>query len=234
MKERLKSGDYWGANETAYQRLAEMYPSARSQERLAEIRANRVEFESLKKIRTDAGDDQSQIAEGLRRSQRQRLRTSELDAITQVLHDAGQDITLKIQGLRKYMADHPESESAYSFLGVELLEGGDPEGSIEAYRNAARIAGENTTRGRSARIGIGQALMKKGDLDGAIAEIESILEEAEDEHEVTTACIFLGKAFDRAGRRSEADEAYDLAVRYCVDQEFAEILRSKIESKRAR
>jgi len=137
------------------------------------------------------------------------------EELQRIAREAGEDVRLAADGFREYISTHGDSHLAYSYLGGALQRLGEWEDCITAYRDAIRLAGAGTMSGVSSRVTLGQALCAKGDVEAAIAELRSVIEEAPPEGEclIPLAYLVLGNALNTQGRRGDAHAAWKQAIR---------------------
>jgi tetratricopeptide (TPR) repeat protein len=122
----------------------------------------------------------------------------ESDALKAIHTGAGENPAEAIEGYRKYIEAHPNSHLAYSYLGGTLQKAKDWDGSLAAYREAERIAGEEKVVGSTARLQIGKVLQDKGDIEATIAQYRKIIEAVSPENgvSVSSAYFYLGNALN--------------------------------------
>ncbi|MFH1278940.1 MAG: glycosyltransferase [Candidatus Eisenbacteria bacterium] len=108
------------------------------------------------------------------------------------------------RNLRLLLEDHedrPEDSLVLFHLGETHSLLGDPGKAVECYRKALRASGLPAEQGSAARLGIAAALLKSGDLDGAAAEAERVLNEDRD---ALPALLVLASANVRRGENERA------------------------------
>ncbi len=165
------------------------------------------------RARHSRGDDDPKLADDYAKFQAMRQESETLSGIRK---DAGQDLALAAQCYREYIAAHPESSSAHSYLAGVLRQMGDLEGSLGQYHEALRLAEGKAIECASDRLQIGEVLRKKGETDLAIAEFQAIIAEAtlETKTIVPMAYFYLGNTLNENGKRQAARDAWKQAVHW--------------------
>ena len=151
----------------------------------------------------------------------------------QAIHcEAGEDKLLAVQNFRKYLEDRPDSHWGYAYLGGALRQTGDMEGSIAAYQQAIRLAGETSGPASNARLLMGKVFQDKGDVQAAIREFKRIIAGAspETEYEICLAFLSLGDAYNEIGERGEARTAWKEAIKWDAYKIVAKKAKEKLKA----
>ncbi len=140
----------------------------------------------------------------------------ESDALQSIRKASDGDKVLAAQGFRDYIAAHPNSHRAHSYLGGTLEQIGDLDGGIREYRESIRLAGSDSIPGMSSRLRLGEALRAKGETKAAINEFKSIIAEATIKTEMLVCMAFyqLGITLNEVGERKEARAAWKQAIQW--------------------
>ena len=171
------------------------------------------------------GDLQTQQLHAGTRVRIQAMR-QEFDALRAIHAQAGENAGAAVGGFRQYVKDHPASQLAYSYLGAALLVAKDWDASLDAYREAERLAGNDQTSSSMARLNIGTVLHRKGDLEAAVAQYQRIVSTpTESDIAIALAYYYLGIVLNEQGQRSAARAAWKRAARRD---------RTKVLAKKAR
>jgi tetratricopeptide (TPR) repeat protein len=139
----------------------------------------------------------------------------ESEAMRKIRERAGENSHEAARGYTEYLASHPTSHLGYSCLGSALLKLEDWEASLDAYREAERLAADSPLLADLARLNIGKALHQKGDLDSAAAQFQGIITTpAERDVTIGLAYYYLGNVLNAQGNRADARTAWKAAAKY--------------------
>ena len=138
----------------------------------------------------------------------------ESDALQRIRRDAGPDHALAARGYEEYLRQHPESSLGYLYLAGALEQLDDREACISACRQLVRLAGSASER-LLARMQLGRALHRNGDLDAAIAELRGAVDGATRDLQRLIAPVYLalGDALHDQGDQTRARAAWQEVVR---------------------
>jgi tetratricopeptide (TPR) repeat protein len=138
----------------------------------------------------------------------------ESDALQRIRQDAGADHDEAVHGYEEYLRRHPESSLAYLYLGGALEKAGDWEGCIAAYRQLVGLA-DSTSELLAARMQLGHALHRKGELSDAVTELRRAIECGTGDHETLLAPVYLylGDALHDQGDLNGARAAWQEVTR---------------------
>ncbi len=152
--------------------------------------------------------------------QEMRAMQAESDALQAIRRSADDNTEAAIAGFQSYIAEHPESHSAYSYLGGALTNAKKFGAAIEAYRAAERIALEKDTtdlrRTYLARHSIGSAQLLSGDPPAAIAtwnQLVADISEGKDFHKAI-AYLSIGDAYRQTGDIAAARKAWKQVAQF--------------------
>jgi tetratricopeptide (TPR) repeat protein len=145
-----------------------------------------------------------------------RAMRQEMETLKAIYAKAGENKSLAIAGFQEYIKAYPQSHSAYSYLGIARNQMDDVEGSIAAYQEAIRLAGENSLPAASSRLQLGEVLRQKVDKQAGIVEFRRVIDEATPTTEsmVCLAYLHLGSALNEIGERQEARSAWYQAIKW--------------------
>lgn len=171
-------------------------------EAIYEMRARHSRFEDDKELADDYAGFQAARQES--------------ETLYGIRQDAGEDLAAVAQGYRDYIAAHPESSSAHSYLAGVIQQMGDLEGSLSQYREAQNLAKNGSIRCASARLQVGEVLRKKGETDLAVAEFQAIIAEAtlETKALVPMVYFYLGNTLNEAGDKQGARDVWKQTVQW--------------------
>ena len=156
----------------------------------------------------------------------------ESDALQAIALQAGKDKVLAVEGYRKYVAENPDSASGFSYLGGFLKQIGDTSGSLAAYKEVLRLAGDNYLKGSMARLHIGEVYLSSGDISSAISEFQYIIDSAvpETSTAVCHAYLCLGDAYLASRDKPKAKEAWKQAIQWDSTKIMAKKAHEKINA----
>lgn len=156
----------------------------------------------------------------------------ESDALQSIGKDSDGDKSLAAQGFRDYIAAHPNSHMARSYLGGTLEQIGDLDGCIREYRESIRLAGNDSIPGAASRLRLGEVLRQKGETEAAINEFRSIIEEASIRTKMLVCMAFyqLGISLDQVGERKEARAAWKQAIQWDETKVIAKKAQELLQS----
>lgn len=215
-------------------RVQEYFASGKKQEKLRELRLKMDALEqgkqtALEQIRNGSnwegldavdamlerhGDAETRHGHDAHRQKMQAMR-EESDALQAIHKSAGDNLGEAVAGYRAYIAEHPESRSAYSYLGGALSKQKEWDESLKAYREALRLAEPDGISETMAHVNIGTALQGKGEFDAAVAELRLAAEtpNAKTAAGNCAAYFTLGNVLNEQGKRAEARAAWKQVIK---------------------
>lgn len=159
------------------------------------------------------GDPDTQRAFDEMRARREAI-AQETDMLSAIRNEAGTDNAIAIAGYRKYVAEHPESHRGFSALGGALRTVKEWDASLDAFREAERLAGGGAVCAPNARLNIGIVLQEKGEVESAIVQYHGILNADARQSDAVPgiAWYYLGNALFEKGDTKEARRAWKRAA----------------------
>lgn len=156
----------------------------------------------------------------------------ELDALKAIASQAGENKRLAVEGYQEYVKLHPDSSRGYSFLGGFLKQVGDTGGSLRAYQEALRLAGENSLEGSMVLLNIGKVHLDNGSIEAAIQEFRYIIDHAVPQTRTTVcmAYLTLGDAHLRNADKGNAKEAWKMAIHWDETKIFAKQAQERLKT----
>lgn len=156
----------------------------------------------------------------------------EMDALKAIASQAGDNKRAAVEGYQEYVTQHPESSRGHSYLGGFLKQAGDTGGSLRAYQEALRLAGENSLGGSMARLHLGELYLDMGETSAAIGEFDHITDHASPETRTTVCMAYLrlGDAHLKNADKDKAKEAWKMAIQWDDTKVFAKKAQEKLKT----